>query len=182
MSKNKLTQKRLLEVISYDHLTGILRWKINRQARKIKGKIAGTRRKDGYIKVGIDGHEYYAHRLAWLYMYGYFPEHNIDHKDCDPSNNLIKNLREASKQCNARNTKRLKKNNTSGCHGVVWLSKEKKWQAQIKINYKNYSLGYFTDFIEAVSTRFAAEQCVDWSDCNLNSSASIIIKKNIHQF
>lgn len=56
---------------------------------------AGTLGEDGYIHIEIDGQDYYAQDLAWLWVYGVFPTRRIEHIDGDKVNNRIANLREA---------------------------------------------------------------------------------------
>ena len=166
-----LTQKEVKEILNYDPLTGIFTRKVS-PSRKIRaGSVAGHLNKLGYTEIMISGKIYKAHRLAWLYVYGYFPEHQIDHKDRNKSNNRINNLRHATHSCNMRNTG-LQQNNTSGIKGVSWYKRSDKWRARIKVNNKHRHLGYFTDFSEAVCTRLAAEQCLGWPSCDSNTSAN----------
>lgn len=71
-------------------------------------------------------------------LQGYF----VDHINGDTLNNLKINLRFADKSENNRNrTKRIKL--TSKYKGVLWHKRDKKWQASIKVNKKQYHLGYF---------------------------------------
>jgi len=126
----------------------------------------------------VDGVKYQAHRLAWLYVYGYLPENDIDHIDRIKGNNRIENLREVSKVCNLRNTGNIR-SNTSGVKGVSFINKKHKWQAQIMINRTSFHLGYFTSFTEAVCHRLAAEQCVDWEGCDSSSPSFVFIQKHI---
>jgi len=169
MSKKKLTQKRLKEALHYDSDTGVFVW-IVALARRIKtGDVAGFP-DCGYIKIGIDGEEYKAHRLAWLYVYGYFPENEIDHKDRIRCHNWIKNLREVSHKCNIRNTGNHK-DNKSGVKGVCWAKHAKKWLATIGVDNKLKHLGIYKNFDNAVCARLAAEQCLDWSGCDSSSPA-----------
>jgi len=167
--------ERLKELLSYDHLTGIFLWKVSVNSRAQKGDVAGSDN-EGYIHIRIDNKDYFAHRLAWLYEYGYFPENFLDHKDRIRHHNWIKNLREASQQCNLRNTGN-RKNNKSGVKGICFYNPNQKWQAQIKVNGKNSHLGRFTDFTEAVAHRLAAEQCLNWSTCDSSSPAYQYIQK-----
>ena len=54
---------------------------------KIKiGDLAGSK-SHGYIVIMVNNKIYSAHRLAFLYMEGYFPEYCVDHIDRNPSNN-----------------------------------------------------------------------------------------------
>ena len=49
-----------------------------------------------YQRITIGGYDYYAHRLAWFYVYGEWPVNELDHIDEDKENNAIDNLREAT--------------------------------------------------------------------------------------
>ena len=71
--------------------------------------------------------------------------------------NRKSNLRICTNQENCRNSK-LAKNNKSGVTGVYWDNTHKKWKAQIKVNYKYISLGYFDVFEKAVKARKEAEE------------------------
>ena len=151
----QLTQARLKELLHYDPDTGIFTRKINRHAYRA-GEIAGSIHRKGYIRISIDRRSYSAHRLAWLYMYGHFPENQIDHINHIKSDNRITNLREVTNQINCRNS-RLPKNNKSGIIGVYWNSWRNKWTAIVKVNYQYKFLGHFDDFFEAVCARKSME-------------------------
>ena len=89
-----ISQEQLKELLSHDPVAGGFRWRVTRGGKRA-GSIAGRVRPYGYIHIKIDGKNYYAHQLAWLYVHGEFvPE--INHIDCDPSNNRIANLRPAT--------------------------------------------------------------------------------------
>jgi hypothetical protein len=61
-------------------------WK-HRDTHKNKiGKIATIKKPHGYLAICIDSKYYYAHRLAWMYVYGEFPK-VIDHIDANKENN-----------------------------------------------------------------------------------------------
>jgi len=170
----KLIQERLHELLHYEPETGIFYWKVG--ARNIKvGDIAGTP-SCGYVKIGISGTIYPAHRLAWLYVHGYFPESEIDHINRDRADNRICNLREVSHVCNRRNI-RNQKNNTSGVKGVSWFNHHLKWRSQINLLGKPHNLGYYSSFDDAVCARLAAEQCLNWSGCDSNSPAFLYVQK-----
>lgn len=145
-----ITQSRAKEL--FDYQNGDLIWKIARRGRnKIKaGSIAGFYGGNGYKSIGVDGKVYLAHRLIFLWNYGYMPK-IIDHIDRNPKNNCIENLREATQSQNIINSKKSIAN-TSGYRGVYWHTQLKKWQAKIGINGKDKHLGLFNDPQKAYET------------------------------
>ncbi len=68
---------------------------------------------------------------------------DTDHEDGDGCNNQEYNLRECTHAQNQMNMK-SQKNSTSKYKGVCWHIKRKRWRVQIKLNYKNIHIGYFT--------------------------------------
>ena len=97
-----------------------------------------------YKQITINGKVYQAHRLAWLYMTGKWPENFVDHINRDSSDNRWNNLREATYTENNRN-RSIGKDNTSGYKGVSFHKGTNKYRAEIKINGKNKHLGYYDD-------------------------------------
>lgn len=145
--KKMLTQKELKEWLSYDPETGIFRWiKVNSN-RVYAGKIAGTARKNTpYITIVINRKFYYAHRLAWLYMYGEMPNGMIDHANRVHSDNSISNLRIASYWQNSVN-KDVSKISKTGLKGV-WVQRN-KFSSYIGEKGKRIRLGTFNTAEEA---------------------------------
>lgn len=137
-----LTQEKLRRIVLYNRETGLFTWvELPPHLARYIGTVAGTNRGDGYIRMHIEGRRYFVHRLAWLYEYGYYPK-MIDHIDQNPSNNRIKNLRDASYIENMRNRKKSI-NNTSGLTGVVYNKRDNNWVAQMNIGDKHIYLGAF---------------------------------------
>lgn len=79
-----------------------------------------------------------------------------DHADRNELNNRKYNLRECSRQENARNHNR-QSNNSSGFIGVCFIEQSHKWMAYIMIDSKNIYLGYFLDKNDAIKARLKAE-------------------------
>lgn len=142
MLKADLTQERLKQLLQYDPETGIFTWISPRKGVTV-GSVAGKIEK-GYVSIKIDQSYYRAHRLAWLYVYGSFPEQELDHINRIRSDNRIVNLREASRSLNCAN----KASTTStGLKGVT--RKNGAFQAQIKRGGVNQYLGCFPSAEEA---------------------------------
>jgi len=165
----KLTQNRLRHFLNYNPGTGVFTWKVSRGGVKV-GSQAGDVKASGYRYIAVSGKRYLASRLAWLFMEGYFPEHEMDHINRFRDDNRWENLRHVTKQCNARNSKRLN-TNTSGITGVSWHKKTGKWRASAVIDGEPKHLGLFRSFINAVKARWQAEVEHGWPGCNSHTDA-----------
>ena len=168
-----ITQQQLVEVLDYDSLSGVFTWKyrdltlfskvqeFKRWNGRYAGKVAGHIHNDHsclqYLKIKFLGKLWSAHRLAWLYVHGSFPDEQIDHLDGNGLNNSIKNLRDASSIDNTRNAK-IKVDNTSGCAGVTFVKRTGKWCARIGAGGKRKHIGFSRTMEEAVLVRLAAEK------------------------
>jgi len=138
---------RLREILNYDPLTGVLTWRIPRKKASV-GTVAGRPRASGHIYVGVDGKKYAAHRIAWAIYYGEHPENIIDHKNCNPSDNRIDNLRIADKSKNAHNSGKWA-TNTSGYKCVFWNKQRGKWMVRTRIRGEEKYVGLFATKEEA---------------------------------
>lgn len=98
-----ITQELLKEKYNYDPLTGVFTNRITLNSNSPAGKVAGTLHKRGYIRMGVNGKYYQAHRLAWLYYYGCWPENTIDHINQVKDDNRIINLRDVTLSVNCLN-------------------------------------------------------------------------------
>jgi hypothetical protein len=143
-----ITQKELKEVLEYNPETGVFtRIKSSNNPVKI-GSIAGTIDKNGYRRITLNGKRYLAHRLAYFYMTGNFPENQIDHINHIRNDNRWTNLRPATKSENQSNAK-ISKRNTTGYKGVSYDKRRNKYRAEICHNHNRIKLGSYTTAIEA---------------------------------
>lgn len=133
-----ITQDRLSELLSYDPLMGLFRWKVSRGTRAA-GSVAGNNRPDGYIYIKVDKALYRQTRLIWLYVYGAWPKHHIDHINGDTSDDRFCNLREATRSQNLGNRKR-NINSTTGFKGVT--KRGSRYLAYINKDGTRIWLGY----------------------------------------
>ena len=130
--ETKLTQDQLKDL--FDYREGVLYWRISLSNRVKIGDKAGNVNSKGYLRANINGVRYYNHRIIFLMFYGYLPN-LVDHKDNNPLNNKIENLREASSSQNNCNAKK-RADNTSGIKGVSWRKRDKKWRVYLNVNGK----------------------------------------------
>ena len=156
-----ITQKELKRLLRYDPESGVFTWRVKKGARALKGSVAGTLHPLRYIHINIDRKQYKAHRLAWLYVYGKWPENQIDHINHIRNDNRIKNLRDVKRIYNGRNQK-LHNTNKTGVSGVYEY--RQGWCAAIRVKDKLIYLGYFLTFEEAVAARKAAEKKYGFHD------------------
>lgn len=157
---SKISQEYLKQRLDYDPETGIFVWKPKPVTdkrvdkawnTKCAGKVANHTFKNGYVYIRLDGERYLAHRLAWLYMTGTWPTGFLDHRDRNPENNRISNIREASQSQNMANTKMTK--GSIGARGVTFRKDRNKYRATITFQHKRFYIGLF-DTVEEASAAY----------------------------
>jgi len=110
------------------------------------------------IKFNKKPYVFKAHRLAWLYMTGKWPEKDIDHINHNPTDNRWENLRPINDKENSKN-KKLQPNNKSGFNGVHFQEYNRNdktyryWIAQIGLNNEIIYLGSFKNKEGAIQAR-----------------------------
>ena len=152
---NKLTQKRAIELFSYNRKTGKLTNRIQRNNRNKIGDLAGTLKEDGYRRVEVDGMRIYAHHIVWLIVHGKLPTKSVDHINNERGDNRIKNLREAT-QSEQQKNHTITAANTSGANGTELMASG-RWRAQIKVDGKSIQVGTYDTQKEAVAARKKAD-------------------------
>jgi len=172
-----ISQKHLKSIINYNPSTGFFTWLSrpadmfscgNRSAKsycdmwnsRYSGKIAGTISDMGMNGIRrcivIKKKQYFSYRLAWLYVYGVWPECEIDHINGNSLDDRIVNLRDVTSQENSRNS-RIPTTNISGIIGVRFRGDKGKWVAGITVNNKSIHLGYFDDLFSAACARISKQ-------------------------
>jgi hypothetical protein len=141
MRESCLNAETLREILAYTPETGLFTWKIRPSAKVKQGSLAGALEKNGYLRIGISGKMWSAHRLAWLYVFGRWPRDCLDHINGDRADNRVYNLRECNYVQNGQN-RASERGSTSSFVGVSWDKDRRKWRACIRAQGKNISLGY----------------------------------------
>jgi len=127
----------------FEYKDGDLYWKKSDARRCYVGEKVGWIDDEGYKKVIFKYRKESVHRIIFLMHHGYLPK-EIDHKDGNPANNDIKNLREASRSQQVWNT-RIRKDNKSGVKGVCWDAQRKQWLVRVCKHKKIAYQGRFND-------------------------------------
>lgn len=94
-----ITAEELRKHFHYDPVTGVF-------TRLTRKNSHGSIDRDGYLILKINRRQFKGHRMAWLYVYGVLPTHNIDHRNRIRADNRIDNLRDATQAVNVENTTR----------------------------------------------------------------------------
>lgn len=137
-----LTIERLKQKLIYNAETGEFTWRKGRGPVKA-GSIAGRPHNKGYLRISVDYKDYLAHRLAWLYVHGEWPQDEIDHINGIKTDNRLCNLRQANREGNCRNVP-VHKRNKLGIKGVSMRTDCKKpFSARIMVSGKVILLGRF---------------------------------------
>jgi len=135
-----ITRELLRELFNYEPSTGWLMRRTRPANCTQKGDIAGSVSSNGYINIMINGKQYKAHRIVWLYHFGTLPEY-LDHINRNKLDNRLENLRPATKAQNMANRSRNTKS-SSRFKGV--RQKRSKWMAQARIDGEKKYLGSFS--------------------------------------
>ncbi len=148
--RKDLSPTEVRELLDYDPETGEFTWRPRLGGTRSDaafnaggwpGRSAGSFNGDGYRHIKIGHAHYCGHRLAWLLMTGGWPAEEIDHINCDKSDNRFCNLRLANRKENTINT-RLKSNNKTGFKGVCFKPRQ-GYHAQIMHHKKAHHLGFY---------------------------------------
>lgn len=135
----KLTQERLKEVLHYDPVTGIFTNLMTRGG-ELAGTAAGTIDAYGYVEISIDSQKFKAHRLAWFYATGKWPDPECDHHNRARHDNRLTNLREAS-PAQQRQNQAVRCDSRTGIKGVTYIAKKNRYGARIMVGGRSVWLG-----------------------------------------
>jgi hypothetical protein len=149
-----------LRFLDIDTTTGRIFWKVadegsSKLLKRRSGKPAGHHDARGYLRIGINRTKVGAHRLIWLVATGSLPDGVIDHRDGNPRNNAISNLRVATPSQNTINGK-VRATNQTGFTGVSFAKDRNMWRADITLDRKQTCLGFFATPEDAHAARLNA--------------------------
>ena len=149
MANSILTADELRSTLNYNPDTGVFTRRVPAKGMAV-GAICGCNNGRGYLRIRVNGTYAVAHRLAWLYVHGEWPQGEIDHINRDTKDNRIANLRVVDRTENLLNRGNDGRN-TSGVRNVSWDANRSKWVAQIRRRGKQFNLGRFESVDEAAS-------------------------------
>lgn len=152
-AQSMVSVEHLRSLLDYDPDSGFLFWKKRNNRNfnsKYAGTIAGAKHAAGAIQIQISVGDwkrlFWAHRIAWAHFHGSWPCDLIDHRDGNPTNNRIVNLRLADGNQNSANRHDLR---GSVPFRGVYRWKDGRFAAQIKSDRKWRWLGLHSDAIAA---------------------------------
>lgn len=149
-----LTQAELKAALHYDPETGIFTRVKTTSHNARAGDVAGNIKPSGYVEMYVNGSRYYAHRLAFLYLFGSIPDGLIDHADGDKSNNRMANLRPASMSENLFNRGATKASQT----GVKGVYPHPKIQGRFVVHIKAFGVHRYVGAYSSISDAIAARR------------------------
>jgi hypothetical protein len=130
-----LNKQEVTNLLTGNKLSNILKMVKDKKADQCYYRICFWKNNKSYFLL--------LHRLFFYWHNGYLPK-LVDHKDINPQNNKIENLRELTKSGNKRNSNKIQKTKTSSKHKGVSKTRSNKWVARIKgLNGKNIHIGLF---------------------------------------
>lgn len=167
MAMSNLTSEILRSLVQYDPDTGaftrIAHVFSETGRRSGQSKLGPMLRKPnaiGYIIFSVNRKNFSAHRLAWLYMTGEWPDGDIDHINGNRSDNRWANLRLTDATLNQQNQRKAKAGSIVNLLGVTVDKESGKYVAQITHNYKHIHLGRFNTAEEAYAAYLGAKRVI----------------------
>jgi hypothetical protein len=156
MSRANVDIDTLRAVLRYDPETGKLFWRERpvtmfsdgahtaahscaKWNAKHAGQEAFTSLNEGRPHGRIFRKSYFASRVIWALVYGEWPI-EVDHKNHDPADNRLGNLRACTHKQNLSNQSSTR-GSSSRFVGVSWSRDRQKWQAQITVDGRRIQLG-----------------------------------------
>ena len=132
-------QQELKELFVYHPDSG---WFTNKSSRgrAKSGARAGAETGHGYRRIIIDYVKHYEHHLAWLYVYGEYPD-EVDHVNGVRNDNRIVNLRLCTRSQNNFNTQSY--TGTAGLSGAYLDKRSRQWYSKIQFGGQQKFLGIF---------------------------------------
>lgn len=157
-----LTAKLVRALLKYDRKSGLFYWRRNRGNVKV-GDIAGNvHAARGNVDIGINYRLHKAHRLAWLYVTGSWPNGPIDHVDGNQQNNAWQNLRLSTAKLNSQNLRDAHADCESGLLGAY--RNGRKFCSRIMANGEDHWLGNFETALEAHNAYILAKRALHESN------------------
>ena len=165
---------RLFDLVSdnFDYRNGRLYWNQDRRGgRGGRGIKAGDRAgnvANGYRQIGINGKNYFEHRLIYaLHNPNWDETGEIDHINRLTDDNRIENLRVVTGQENQFNR---------NARGYCWHKQKQKWMAYIMVDGKLIYLGNFDYKTDARLARVTEEKkyhVIQKRTNNINNSDNV---------
>jgi hypothetical protein len=127
--------------LSYDPETG----RFTRIAKSGPNVVVGAEAgavNHGYRRIYVGGRPYAAHRLAWLWVHGKWPDGKVDHINGDTDDNRIANLRDVDHSTNLENQRRARSDNLLGVLGVR-AKPSGRYEARIWVKGRPMFLGSY---------------------------------------
>lgn len=141
-----ITRESLMRVMNYTQETGAFTWVMPpKNHGRLKAAEAGSRT-TGYVLIKLDGRKYKAHRLAWLFVHGDWPNGEIDHINGNPFDNRISNLRIATSAQNQANRRR---NENKQYPKGVRILPSGRFNARITVSKRLINIGVYETAADA---------------------------------
>lgn len=160
MALATLSQDTLRAALAYDPDTGLFtrRQTSGRHGRWAVGSVVGSLTGCGYLCTRVDGRLYQCHRLAWLYVYGELPKHDIDHINGDRLDNRIANLRDVTNAVNRQNTRAPRADSQTRVQGVTLDKRRGVYMARLRVDGKCHWLGAYDSAASAHNAYITAKR------------------------